>query len=54
MDDIAEKQIDDFLKTKSIDEADVTSKDFKSGPDEAINKATKEEIESVKLSSRGL
>ena len=54
MDDIAEKQIDDFLKTKSIDEADVTSKDFKSGPDEAINKATKEEIESVKLSSRVL
>ena len=51
MDDAAEKQIDDFLKTKSIDEVDVTSKDFKNGASEAIAKATKEEIESVKLNS---
>jgi len=49
MDDLAEKQIDDFLKTKSIDEVDVKSKDFKNGSNEAIAKATKEEIEAVKL-----
>ena len=49
MDDLAEKQIDDFLKTKSIDEVDVKSTDFKNGSNEAIAKATKEEIEAVKL-----
>ena len=49
MDDLAEKQIDDFLKLKSIDEVDVKASTFKGGANEVINRATKEEIESVAL-----
>ena len=49
MNDTAEKQIDDFLKLKSIDEVDVKASTFKSGANEAIDRATKEEIESVAL-----
>ena len=49
MDDIAEKQIDDFLKLKSIDEVDVKASTFKNGVNEVIDKATKEEIESIAL-----
>jgi hypothetical protein len=43
------KDIDDFMAKKSLDEVDVNSTSFKSGVDEAIDKPTKAEIESVKL-----
>ena len=49
MNDTAEKQIDDFLKLKSIDEVDVKAPTFKSGVNEVIDRATKEEIESIAL-----
>ena len=49
MDELAEKQIDNFLKLKSIDEVDVKASTFKNGVNEVIDRATKEEIESVAL-----
>ena len=51
LDDLAEKEIDTFLKTKSIDEVDVKSSAFKGGANQAIDRATKEEVESVALNS---
>ena len=47
--DEAEKEVNRFLKAKSIDEVDITTEGFKDGVDTVVEKATKEEIESVRI-----
>ena len=47
--DSAKKEVEQFLKVKSIDQVDVTDSSFKNGVDTVIDKATKQEIESVRI-----
>ena len=45
----AENEVNRFISTKGIDEADVLDKNFKNGVAEAIDNPTKAEIESIKI-----
>jgi hypothetical protein len=47
--DSAKKEVEQFLKIKSIDQVDVTDPSFKSGVDTVIDRASKQEIEAVKV-----
>ena len=47
--DSAKKEVEQFLKVKSIDQVDVTDPSFKSGVDTVIDRASKQEIEAVKV-----
>ena len=44
----ADKEINSFLKARSIDEVDVGSKEFKNGPDTVMEKASAKDIKSMK------
>jgi len=45
----ADREIDNFIKAKSIDEVDINNPSFKSGVNEVIINPTKAEIESVRV-----
>ena len=47
--DSAKKEVEQFLKAKSIDQVDVTDPSFKSGVDTVIDRASKQEIEAVRV-----
>jgi hypothetical protein len=45
----ARDQVNKFISSKGVDQADVLDDTFKNGVDEVVDKATKEEIESVRI-----
>jgi len=47
--DSAKKEVEQFLKIKSIDQVDVMNPSFKSGVDTVIDRASKQEIEAVRV-----